>query len=73
MSDQMARAAEILSGAKEVALACHVNPDTDALGSMLGLSIVLRSRGAIRPLSRYFDDSLFSQEWPLRTMTRLPT
>src|SRR6266540_3849690 len=42
----MARAAEILSGAKEVALACHVNPDTDALGSMLGLSIVLRSRGA---------------------------
>jgi phosphoesterase RecJ-like protein len=45
VSDQMARAAEILSGAKEVGLACHVNPDTDALGSMLGLSIVLRSRG----------------------------
>ena len=42
----MARAAEVLSGAKDVALACHVNPDTDALGSMLGLSIFLRSRGA---------------------------
>jgi phosphoesterase RecJ-like protein len=42
----MARAADVLSGAKEVTLACHVNPDTDALGSMLGLSIVLRSRGA---------------------------
>jgi phosphoesterase RecJ-like protein len=46
VSDQMARAADVLSGAKEVTLACHVNPDTDALGSMLGLSIVLRSRGA---------------------------
>jgi len=42
----MARAAEVLSAAKQVALACHVNPDTDALGSMLGLSIFLRSRGA---------------------------
>jgi phosphoesterase RecJ-like protein len=46
VTDQLAGAAEVLSGAKEVALACHVNPDTDALGSMLGLSILLRSRGA---------------------------
>ena len=46
MNDEMTRAAEVLSDAEEVALACHVNPDTDALGSMLGLSIVLRSRGA---------------------------
>ena len=29
----------------EVALACHVNPDADALGSMLGLSAFLRARG----------------------------
>jgi len=40
------RAAEILSGARSVALACHVNPDADALGSMLGLSNFLRERGA---------------------------
>ncbi len=45
MSDELTRAAEALSGATEVVLACHVNPDTDALGSMLGLSIALRARG----------------------------
>ncbi len=45
MSDPMTRAAEVLSEAKRVALACHVNPDADALGSMLGLSVFLRSRG----------------------------
>jgi phosphoesterase RecJ-like protein len=32
------RAAEALSAAGEVALACHVSPDGDALGSMLGLA-----------------------------------
>ena len=31
--------------ATEVALACHLNPDADALGSMLGLSAFLRARG----------------------------
>ena len=41
-----ARAAEILTEATEVALACHVNPDADALGSMLGLADFLRGRGA---------------------------
>ena len=46
MTDELTRAAEVLSGASEVALACHVNPDADALGSMLGLSLFLRSRGA---------------------------
>jgi phosphoesterase RecJ-like protein len=40
------RAAEILSNAREVVLACHVNPDADALGSMLGLAAHLRARGA---------------------------
>jgi bifunctional oligoribonuclease and PAP phosphatase NrnA len=39
------RAAEVLAGAKQVALACHVNPDPDALGSMLGLSAFVRARG----------------------------
>jgi phosphoesterase RecJ-like protein len=39
------RAAEVLGVAEEVALACHLNPDADALGSMLGLSNFLRARG----------------------------
>ncbi len=46
MSEGLERAAEVLSGADLVALACHVNPDADALGSMLGLAAYLRSRGA---------------------------
>ena len=44
----LGRAAEILSGADEVAIACHLNPDADALGSMLGLSNFLRARGKRR-------------------------
>jgi bifunctional oligoribonuclease and PAP phosphatase NrnA len=43
---QLARAAEILAAAEEVALACHVNPDPDALGSMLALADHLQRRGA---------------------------
>jgi bifunctional oligoribonuclease and PAP phosphatase NrnA len=39
------RAGEVLSSAPSVAIACHVNPDADALGSMLGLASVLRARG----------------------------
>jgi len=41
----MQRAADVLAGATTVAMACHVNPDADALGSMLGLSAFLRARG----------------------------
>lgn len=40
-----ARAAAALGEASTVALACHVNPDPDALGSMLGLSNHLRGMG----------------------------
>lgn len=43
--DEMTRAAGVLGSATEVALACHVNPDADALGSMLGLAAFLRQRG----------------------------
>jgi len=39
------RAGEVILGAGEVALACHVNPDGDALGSMLALHHVLRQAG----------------------------
>src|SRR4029453_7432064 len=41
----LARAAEVVGSARQVALACHVNPDGDALGSMLGLFHVLRAAG----------------------------
>jgi phosphoesterase RecJ-like protein len=39
------RACRAVEGAQTVALACHVNPDGDALGSMLGLFHVLRAAG----------------------------
>ena len=42
MTDDLARVVEVLDGADEVALACHINPDGDALGSMLGLHLILR-------------------------------
>lgn len=45
MTDALERAAQVLGGATTVAIACHVNPDADALGSMLGLSAFLRARG----------------------------
>jgi phosphoesterase RecJ-like protein len=41
----LARAARTVAHASTVALACHVNPDGDALGSMLGLFHVLRAAG----------------------------
>jgi bifunctional oligoribonuclease and PAP phosphatase NrnA len=51
MRIELARAAAVLSEATEVALACHVNPDADALGSMLGLSGYLESRGVATTVS----------------------
>ncbi len=45
MTYRLERAAEVLASASEAAIACHVNPDADALGATLGLSVFLRSRG----------------------------
>jgi phosphoesterase RecJ-like protein len=42
---ELDRAADLLKGASRVALACHVNPDPDALGSALGLAHYLAARG----------------------------
>lgn len=39
-------AARVLDGAESVTLVCHVNPDPDAMGSMLGLAAFLAHRGA---------------------------
>jgi phosphoesterase RecJ-like protein len=44
-SDAIAKAAEVIRRASHIALACHVNPDGDALGSMLALHHVLRANG----------------------------
>ena len=41
----LTRAADAISGASRVTLACHVTPDGDALGSTLGLHHVLRAAG----------------------------
>lgn len=41
----LARAAEVIGGAERLALACHIGPDGDALGSMLGLAIAAENAG----------------------------
>jgi phosphoesterase RecJ-like protein len=45
LAGEMERAGEALRAAGSVALACHINPDPDAIGSMLGLALWLRSQG----------------------------
>lgn len=42
---ELQRAAAAIAGASSVALACHVNPDGDALGSMLGMFHLCRAAG----------------------------
>jgi phosphoesterase RecJ-like protein len=44
-AEGLARAAEVVRRAQRIALACHINPDGDALGSMLALHHVLRANG----------------------------
>ncbi len=46
MTEELERAAAVLRDATDVAIACHVNPDADALGSSLGLAHHLVARGA---------------------------
>ncbi len=60
--DALGRAADALSTASEVALACHVNPDADALGSMLGLSAFLRARG-VRTVCSYGNEPFEHPRW----------
>jgi bifunctional oligoribonuclease and PAP phosphatase NrnA len=38
-------AVEVLRDADEIAIACHINPDGDAMGSLLGASLGLRKLG----------------------------
>ena len=62
VADPYAKAAETLSGATEVAIACHVNPDADALGSMLGLSNHLRAMGT-RTVCSFPNDPFEAPRW----------
>lgn len=39
------RAVELIEGASSLAVACHLSPDGDALGSLLALGLALESRG----------------------------
>lgn len=48
-------ALDVVQGAETVVLMCHIGPDGDALGSMLGAGLALRQRG-IRVLASYDDD-----------------
>jgi phosphoesterase RecJ-like protein len=45
MHPKLDEAARALAEAEEAVLVCHVNPDPDAMGSMLGLASFLASRG----------------------------
>jgi phosphoesterase RecJ-like protein len=45
VDEELTRAAKVLHEASSVALACHVNPDPDAIGSMLGLAGYLAANG----------------------------
>lgn len=60
--DELKRAAEVLAAADEVALACHRNPDADALGSMLGLAGFLQARGT-RTVCSYPNEPLDPPRW----------
>lgn len=42
---ELTKAAEIIAAADSLAMACHVGPDGDALGSMLGLAVAARRAG----------------------------
>lgn len=49
------RALEAIAGAEHVALACHLGPDGDALGSMMAMTIALNERGT-RTVSSWGSD-----------------
>jgi phosphoesterase RecJ-like protein len=59
---ELRRAAELLGSASEVAVACHVNPDADALGAMLGLAAALRTRG-IRTVCSFGNEPFDVPRW----------
>jgi phosphoesterase RecJ-like protein len=51
-------AAELLSGAPDVTLLCHRNPDADTFGSAIALGLALRDRGATVRVSFAWPDAV---------------
>lgn len=45
--DRLAEAAAAIADAEDLALACHIGPDGDALGSMLGFGLAAREQGKV--------------------------
>lgn len=62
LAEPLGRAARVLVSATSVAIACHVNPDADALGSMLGLSSFLRERG-VKTICSFGNEPLELPRW----------
>jgi bifunctional oligoribonuclease and PAP phosphatase NrnA len=58
-----------LEGADQICLACHVRPDADALGSMLGLALALTAQG--RQVIASFGDAPFEVPAILRFLPGL--
>ncbi|HEY5890553.1 MAG TPA: bifunctional oligoribonuclease/PAP phosphatase NrnA [Acidimicrobiia bacterium] len=46
-SEELRRAAAAIEGCQTLALACHIGPDGDALGSMMGLAIAAANAGKV--------------------------
>ncbi|MEX0983612.1 MAG: bifunctional oligoribonuclease/PAP phosphatase NrnA [Actinomycetota bacterium] len=61
-TEELQRAAAALTGGGQVAITCHVHPDADALGSMLGLAAHLRTLG-IDAVCSYPNDPLDLPRW----------
>ena len=62
MRAEFERAAAALTGGGTIAMACHVNPDADALGSMLGLAAHLRTLG-VEAVCSYPNEPLEVPRW----------
>ena len=61
-----AAAVQLLTSYDEVALACHVGPDGDALGSMLALGLALQGRGT--KVQASFGSEPFEVPTPYRSL-----
>jgi phosphoesterase RecJ-like protein len=59
---RLEQAVEALANASDVAIACHVNPDADALGATLALSLFLRSRG-VRTVCSFPNEPFEMPRW----------
>lgn len=59
---ELERAAEVIRGAPSLALACHVGPDGDALGSMLALHHLARANG-VASVASWSEPFVFAQHY----------